>query len=146
MRATIDKVVNVWSNGDVFFSSNLPPAARVIGLDEITGNTIAWKMSVENGGQVVVLGLRWYHAKREHEQMLKTLLKGLGLKQKVDCSNPNVWTSLRTAGARSMLFIMNLLSSPMEAHVDCRPSWSEGILETGKHELGPMSVKTFEIE
>ncbi len=45
-----------------------------------------------------------------------------------------------------MLFILNLLSSPMEARVDCRPSWSEGILETGKHELGPMCVKTFEIE
>jgi beta-galactosidase len=146
VRATIEKVVNVWSNGDVFFSSNLPAGARVIGQDEISGNTIAWKMAVENGGQAIVLGLRWFHAKREHEQMLKVLLKSLGLKQKVECSNPNVWTSLRTAGMRSMLFIMNLLSSPMEAHVDCRPSWSEAILETGKHELGPMSVKTFEIE
>jgi hypothetical protein len=45
-----------------------------------------------------------------------------------------------------MLFIMNLLSSPQEAIVDCRPAWSDGVLVTGKHELGPMSVKTIPIE
>ena len=146
VRATVDKVVNIWNNGDCFITHRLPPGAKVIGTDEISGNPIAWKQTIDKGGQAIVLGLRWYHAKREHEQMLRALLLGLGLKQKVDCSNPNVWTSLRTAGSHSMLFIMNLLSSPMEARVDCRPSWSEGILETGKHELEPMSVETFEIE
>lgn len=155
VRATIAEIVNIWSNGDCFFSRNLPTGAKVIGQDEFTGNTIAWKLSVNgagagaggnNEGQAVILGLRWYQAKREHEQMLKRLLMGLGLRQKVDCSNPNVWTSLRTAGARSMLFVMNLLSSPLEARIDCRPAWSEGILETGQHELGPMSVKVIEIE
>ncbi|GEM_PF-414123 len=146
VRVTIEDVVNIWNNGDIFFGSRLPPNAKVIGHDEVSGNPIAWKQSLEGSGQAIVLGFRWYQAKREHEQMLKALLQALGLKKKVECSNPNVWTSLRTAGSRSMLFIMNLLSSPLEAHVDCRPAWSEGILEMGKHELGPMSVKTIEIE
>ncbi|HEY3341014.1 MAG TPA: beta-galactosidase [Anaerolineae bacterium] len=145
-RITVDRVVNIWNNGDCFLTSRLPAGAKVIGIDEISGSPVAWRQTIDKGGQAIVLGLRWYHAKREHEQMLRALLLSLGVKQKVDCSNPNVWTSLRTSGTRSMLFIMNLLSSPMEARVDCRPSWSEGILETGNHELGPMSVETFEIE
>ena len=145
-RVTIDNVVNIWNNGDIYPSVDLPAGAQVVGQDEISGNPVAWKLAFAGGGQAIVLGFRWYHAKREHEQMLKALLQSLGLKQKVQCSNPNVWTSLRTAGARSMLFIMNLLSSPMEAHIDCRPTWSEGILVTGKHELGPLCVKTVEME
>ena len=145
-RITIDKVVNIWNNGDCFLTTRLPAGAKVIGTDEISGAPVAWKQTIGKDGQAIVLGLRWYHAKREHEQMLRALLLSLGLKQKIDCSNPNVWTSLRTSGAHSMLFIMNLLSSPMEARVDCRPAWSEGILETGSHELAPLTVKTFEIE
>ena len=145
-RVTVDQVVNIWNNGDCFLTTRLPTGAKVLGTDEVSGYPVAWRQTVGKDGQAIVLGLRWYHAKREHEQMLRALLLSLGLKQKIDCSNPNVWTSLRTAGTRSMLFIMNLLSSPMEARVDCRPSWSEGILETGNHELEPMSVKTFEIE
>ncbi|HEY3288922.1 MAG TPA: beta-galactosidase [Anaerolineae bacterium] len=145
-RVTIEKVVNIWNNGELFFGSQLPQSAKVIGHDEFSGQPLAWKQALNGGGQVIVLGLRWYQAKREHEQMLRVLLQTLGLKQKVECSNPNVWTSLRTAGSRSMLFIMNLLSSPQEAIVDCRPAWSDGVLVTGKHELGPMSVKTIPIE
>jgi beta-galactosidase len=145
-RITVERVINIWNNGDCFPTRRLPAGAKVVGTDEVSANPIAWKQSIGKDGQAILLGLRWYHAKREHEQMLRALLLNLGLKQKIDCSNPNVWTSLRTAGTHSMLFIMNLLSSPMEARVDCRPAWSEGILETGNHELGPMSVKTFEIE
>jgi hypothetical protein len=35
----------------------------------------------------------------------------------VRCSNPNVWTSLRTDGENRMVFAMNLLSAPMSAEI-----------------------------
>jgi beta-galactosidase len=144
VRVTVGGVVNVWSNGDVFLSQ--PPAgAQVAGVDEISGKALAWKLATAGGGTALFLGLRWYHAKREHEQMLKALLVELGLEQKVMCSNPNTWTSLRTSGQKSMLFILNLLSSPMEAHIECKPAWSDALLDAGQHELEGVTVKVVEM-
>ena len=94
---------------------------------------------------MIYLGFRWMHAKHEHEQMLRALLNKLGLRQKVICSNPNIWTSLRSKGTKSILFLMNLLSSPMEVEVSCRPSFKTEYVAAGHHRLEPMSVKRVEI-
>jgi hypothetical protein len=93
----------------------------------------------------VWLGLRWSHAKREHELMLRFLLKRLGLLQRVVCSNPNVWTSLRTTGKRSWLYLMNLTSSPMEAHAWVFPTWHFTYFDVGPHSLPPMTVRVVEV-
>jgi hypothetical protein len=82
---------------------------------------------------------------RDHEKMLVNLLSELGLRRRIESDQPNVWYRLRTAGARSMLFAMNLTSAPMEARVRCRPSWSSKWLDTGLHRLKPMQVKCVEI-
>lgn len=145
VRLTIGEAVNVQNNGDVFITSSLPAGAEVVGIEEFSGAAVAWRLQTPGGGKAIFLGLRWIHAMREHEQMLANLLGQLGLRRKVTCSNPNVWTSLRTFGDRSMLFVMNLLTSPMEAVIACRPEWSSGVIETGKHRLEGLSVKTVEL-
>jgi hypothetical protein len=82
---------------------------------------------------------------REHERMLRTLLERLGLTPRVQCDNPNVWTSLRTSGSRSALFLMNLLSAPQTAAVRCRPAWSKEVIDAGRHEMAGMTVKVVEM-
>ena len=94
---------------------------------------------------MLFLGFRWIHAKREHEQMLRALMKRLGTKQRVSCSNSSVWTSLRTKDSKSVLFLMNLLSSPMETDVSCRPGFKNSMVDLGRHRLDAMTVKAIEI-
>ncbi len=138
-------VTNVYNNGAIYYAVDLPRQAEVLGRDELSGHTVAWRCLTPGGGWAIVLGFRWSQAMRDHERMLRGLLQRLRLQQKVVCSNPNVWTSLRAAGAQSMLFILNLLSSSMEAEVRCRPAWSTGMIDTGRHALPPMTVKTVEL-
>jgi len=133
VRLTIAGVENVYANGDLFFYENLPPGIEVIGIDEFTGKPVAWQR-----GQAIVLGLRWFHAMREHERMLSALLSRLGLRQRVACSNPNVWTSLWSDGKKSALFLMNLLSAPQEATVSIDGR------DLGMHRLKAMTVKVVE--
>ena len=133
VRATVAGVENVYSNGDLFFTETLPAGAEVVGIDEFTGTPVAWQR-----GGAIVLGLRWLHAMREHERLLVALLARLGLRQRVTCSNPNVWTSLWSDGEESILFLLNLLSAPQETTVavDGR--------DQGTHRLGAMTVKAVE--
>ena len=142
-RATVDGVVNV-AKRDVFFAE--PPAgATVIGRDEISGRPIAWELRPAGGGQVVLLGLRWQHSNREQAAMLQALARRLGATPRVECSNPNVWTSLRSHEGRSVVFLLNLLSAPMEASVRCRPAGRDAWLDTGAHALEPMSVEVVDL-
>jgi beta-galactosidase len=146
VRVNVLDVTNIWSNGDVYFAHGLPPGAEVIGLDEYSGHPLAWQQATTGGGQFIGLGLRWYQAKREHEQMLKELLQRLDLQATLECSNPNVWATLRTSGGHSALFLLNLLSSPMQATVTCHPAWRNSPYSSGPIDLPPMTVQTIEIE
>ena len=134
-----DGVANVAKTA-VFFTETLPTGAEVVGTDEITGRAIAWEKRLAGGGRVVFLGLRWQHSNNEQAAVLRALLGRLGLEPRVECSSPNVWTSLRSHEGRSVLFLMNLLSAPMEAGVRCRPSGRDWV-DTGTHALAPMTVK-----
>ena len=145
LRLNIAGVDNVCCNGEVFYMESLPDGVAVLGKDERSGKTVCWSVKTEGGGEAMVLGFAWQHAMQEHGRMLKALLELLGLRQKVYCSNPNVWTSLRTVRNRSMLFLMNLLSAPMRVDVKCRPAWSKVAIEAGSHKLPAMSVKTVEL-
>jgi hypothetical protein len=145
VRLTIAGVPNVMANGEVYFSDTVPAGAEVIGVDERSGGVVCWAAKMAGDGEAIFLGFRWAHGMREHERMLSVLLGRLGLRRTVECSNPNVWTSLRSVNGHSMLFMLNLLSSPMEATVRCRPAWAGGMLHTGHHMLAPMSVECVEI-
>lgn len=140
VRLTIGGVVNILNSGDVYVTTGLPTGAEVLGTDELTGRTVAWKIAPAGGGAAIVLGFRWLHAMREHERMLLSLLNTLGVQQRVLCSNPNVWTSLRSDGRGSFLFLLNLLSSPMTARVSCLLP-DRTMIDTGEHNMEAMSVK-----
>ncbi|MGD0224134.1 MAG: beta-galactosidase [Terriglobia bacterium] len=144
-RVTVLDIRNILDNGENYFAAALPAGARTLGQDENTGRVLAWELTTEGGGHVIFLGLRWLHAMHEHSRMLASLLLRLGLRRRVDCPNPNLWTSLRTAGNHSALFIMNLLTSPQEAEMRCRPRGRSGEVDTGVHKLEPMSVKFLEL-
>jgi len=67
------------------------------------------------------------------------------VEEKVRCSNPNVWTSLRTSGPKSLLFAMNLFNAPMEAEIQCRPSWSDHVIALGNRTIPAMTVSEIEV-
>ena len=133
VRVTVTGVENIHNNGNLFLYENLPAGTEIIGTDEFTGRPAAWQM-----GNAIVLGLRWMHGMREHERMLSALLSRLGLRQRVTCSNPNVWTSLWSDGKHSALFLMNLLSAPQQTSVQV-----DGV-DRGTHRLAAMTVKAVE--
>jgi beta-galactosidase len=138
---TVSGVRNIFNNGSVYFTKRVPVGAVVLGEDESTGRVVAWRMNTEGGGNVIFLGMRWNQAMRTHEQLIRTLLNQLGLQQKVTCSNPNLWTSLRSKGSQSSLFLINLFNAPMEADLACQPSHLKKTLNLGHVIVGPMSVK-----
>ena len=142
VRLTIAEVVNVYNTGDVYFLENLPPGARVLGIDENTKRPCAALLPTAGGGTAILLGFRWHHAMREHSAMLRNLLTPLGLRQRLTCTNPNIWATVSAAGSRHVLFLLNLLSSPGETQVQCR--LDTGMFDSGVQKLEPMSVKVIE--
>ncbi len=91
-------------------------------------------------GRAIFLGLSWLHAMHEHHHLLAALLEDLGLHQKVSCTNPNLWTSLWTAGDRSLLFILNLFTGPLEAELRVLPAQRSIPVYLGKRTIPPMTV------
>ncbi len=137
-RINVQQVKNIMS-ADAFYAVNIPPDAMILGKDDVTQNTICYKYSIKNAGTVIFLGINWLHAQQEHINMLSYLLEELGMDQRIICDNPSVWTSLRVSGDKHILFLMNLMSSPMEATVDCK---IEGkLFKAGIHKLKAMEVK-----
>jgi len=143
VRATFGGVANVCYDM-AFFSDAHPAAAEILGWDERTGNALAIQVATEGGGRALILGLAWTHSKAEHNAMLTTLTEHLGWQQRVFCSNPNIWTSLRVAGNQGLLFILNLYSASMEAEV-CYRDAAGKTLSTGTHCLKPMTVELVEV-
>lgn len=140
-RVTVAGVTNVLNNGDVYLMEAVPRGASALGVEEVTGKPMAVQWARTGGGMALWLGMRWFHAMREHEAMLRGVLKPLGIRPRIRCSNPNVWVAVRTAGSRSVVFVMNLLSAPMEADVSCRPEWSRRWIDVGHFRLPAMSVR-----
>ena len=142
-RVTVAGVENILNNGAVYASTLA--GAEVIGTDQSCGATVAWRRKTADAGELIFLGFRWIHAMHEHERMLRALLDTMGLRPKVECGNPNVWTSLLTSGKKSTLFLMNLFSTPVDVEARCRPVWSAGELRTGLRKVRAMSVECVEL-
>ena len=93
---------------------------------------IGYRRNLPAGGQVIVLGFQRTHSMHEHEAMIRNALVSLGMRpQHVESSNPILWTSLRSDGERSMLFVINLLSSPMEGQFCYRHAKTGQFIDTG---------------
>jgi beta-galactosidase len=139
--ANVGPVHNVQNQG-LWQSGIRPEGAVTFATDERSGAEIGWHLTLPGGGQVHWLGVHWMHTQREHAQMVAALLTAMGCGQPVvQCSNDCIWTSLRSDGENSMLFAMNLFSSPREAAIRVRRN--DGThFETGLQKFSPMQVKT----
>ena len=138
VRGPDSDVTNVLKNR-VFYPETVPQGANVVSFDERTGTAIGYEMATPHGGRVIVLGLLWDHRKHEQTAMLQAMMARLGLRQRVACSNPNVWTSLRVSGDHGILFLVNLFTSPMKTTVGYRSS-TEGWVDLGEHTVPAVSV------
>jgi hypothetical protein len=126
-------------------SNTRPDEAITLASEERSGAELGWKLDPPGGGRVIWLGVHWQHGQHEHTRMVKALLNEMGCRAPmVDCSNPCIWTSLRSDGKNSMLFAMNLFSSPQETQLQVRRN-DGSTLEIPHQQFAPMEVKTFEI-
>lgn len=141
-RPTISGVVNVL--GEITMWENLPTSAEVVGVEEKSGKPIGWQLSIPGGGEVLVLGFRWTHAMREHIRMWLAVLSKLDLRPAIQCSNPNIWSTLWVSEGKAVLFLLNLFSSTMEAEINF--TLPDGkVVQTGAHTIGPVTVKIIDI-
>lgn len=145
-RACTKEITNIMNTGALYLSENIPDSATVLGHDENSNLPFAWEIAQEKGGRFIMLGMRWYHSMNEHTMMLSNLMTHCGVESVVKTTNANVWTALRTVGNRSLLFIMNLYSAPMETDITVKPSWSKSEIELGSFNLAPMSVEVKEVQ
>lgn len=129
--------------GEVIYPKEIPYGAEVIGMDLRSNRPFAFKKSFGNGGQAIFLGLSWSHAMREHEMMFRALLSSLGWKQKISCSNPNLWTSMIINEKQAILFVLNLFTSPMTADIDINIEDHKFLLRNLTIE--PITVKPIDI-
>jgi beta-galactosidase len=137
---TVGSVHNILMNGSLWTNTSRPPMAQTIAFEDTTRQELGWMVQMPSGGSVVWLGFDWKHSKHEHTDALRYLLAKLGCEEPlVRCSNPNVWTSLRSDGKNRMLFVMNLLSARMSTDVAIRAN--DGTYSNSVHvELKPMEV------
>lgn len=143
---SVGDVHNILMTGSLWVNESRPSEAQGIAFEETSGTEIGWKADFVRGGKVIWLGFQWSHAKHEHSDMLRCLLAELECdKSMIRCSNPNVWTSIRSNGEKHMLFVMNLLSAKMTANIEVSRKGKDDI-RLANIVLNPMEVKYFEIE
>jgi hypothetical protein len=140
-RMTGRGITNIMNTGALYLSEHIPDSAMVLGYDDNSNLPFLWEIPQNNGGRFIMLGMRWYHSMNEHTMMMNSLMVHCGVEPVVKTTNANVWTALRTVGDKSLLFIMNLYSSPMESGITVKPSWSESEIDLGSFSLAPMSVE-----
>ncbi len=132
-------VRNVFVNGGLFATTARPEDAVPVAVEERGNREIGWRRAYPGGGCATILGLHWKHAKHEHATMLANALTDLGLQRRVQCSNPLIWTALRSDGQRTMLFLLNLFTAPLTTRVSFRDTTGTWI-DTGEHTLPGISV------
>jgi beta-galactosidase len=145
-RISFKTVKNVMSNEVNYVTIQPPAKASIIGEDENNNLPVAWKIETENNGSLIFLGIKWLHQMREHIRMMDEVLTDLGINKVIRCSNQNLFTSLRTNGEKSMLFVMNLYSSPMQGNIEVYSRDGKNMIKNISVDLEPMKVQTIDIE
>ena len=143
-RASFGDIRNVMKD-ELFALDKCPDHAELLGKDEITGNTIAFKIKTAGNGILVWTGISWTARQNEQGRMLSYLLSEIGFKQKVSSNNPNVWITLRSDGKHELLFLMNLFTSKQTVDVSYTDRSGKKIM-FGKVQVEAMTVKTLKDE
>jgi len=136
-------IVNIQHN-DAFIFNPLPEGAEALGWEEWSQQPIAWQRSWDSGGTVIVLGVHWRHKMHEQSDALTTLLSQLHLSRLVSHTNPNVWVSVWANEEKTLVFLLNLFTSPMCTRLQCRTRQGAWV-DLGEHCIPPMTVSTVEL-
>jgi beta-galactosidase len=132
-------------------SSLRPAGAEPVIHDACSGLPIGWEARLDSGGVVLLLERTWVMGRHWDAAMLRQAVERLAAPVTeppygvVACDNPNVWTSLLSDGEHGLLFIMNLFSGPLTCTVRFRHPQTGQWLDTGKHTLPGISVKTLDM-
>lgn len=119
-----------------------PLGSKVIAEERSSGRVAGWETTLPSGGRVVWLGLEWQHQKSEHGKMFRWLMNRMDASPPcVSIDNPNVWGIARRQGTRTVVFLMNLFSSPVTANVEI-----SGRKVLSSFSMRPMSVETIFLE
>ena len=145
-RINFNTVKNVMSNTENFVTVKMPAKAVIIGSDETNHLPVSWELNTEGKGKIIYLGFNWFHQMKEHIKMMDEVLNRLDIKKTLKCSNPNLFTSLRTNGEKTMLFVMNLYTSPMSGEIEIASKDGTSTVKKLTVNLEPMKVQTIEIE
>ncbi len=137
-------VKNFLCSGDLFLPQASPASSwRTVAMEIRSDRPFGWQRDFPGGGGVIMLGLHWKITQQNHARMLGQALASLGLQPRVQCTSPHLWTSLRSDGKRTMLFIMNLFTAPMTASIRYRDPASGKWVETGEHTLPGLTVRAW---
>jgi beta-galactosidase len=144
-RLQIGPVQNVHANGTLWTCEAPVIGSKRVAEDASNNVELGWEKEFPGGGKVIWLGFSWSHTKLEHSAAVKYLLEKLGCSSPVvECSNPNLWTSLRSDGKQNMLFVLNLFTSSMGARIRVKqPDGS--YYDAGEQTLAPMEIKTIHL-
>lgn len=113
-------------------------------VDECTLQTIGWEFTPKAGGTVILLKHQWVAGRHWKNEMLRKALLRLGCEPILNCSNPNVWSSLLIDGEHALLFLINLLTGPLTCTVSVKHPTKKQYWDFGTHTLPGVSVKTIE--
>ncbi len=136
-------IVNI-QHSDAFIFNPPPEGAEILGWEEWSQQPIAWQRSWDSGGAAIVLGVHWRHKMHEQSDALTALLSRLGLRRLVTLTNPNVWVSVWASEEKTLVFLLNLFTSPMCTRLQCRTRQGAWV-DLGEHCISPMTVSTVEL-
>ncbi len=94
-------------------------------------------------GKLLFLGTEFDYMYDSQNLLVTYLLKQLGCVPAVQCSNPNLWTTLWSDGTHGMLFAVNLLSGAQQA--DIRGTIGGTSFELGRVTVPAMCVRPVEL-
>lgn len=84
-------------------------------------------------GRLLFLGTEFDYMYDSQNLLVTYLLGQLGCRPSVQCSNPNLWTTLWSDGTHGMLFAVNLFSGAQQAEI-------RGTIDGASFELGRVTV------
>jgi beta-galactosidase len=144
-RFEIVQSPDVYSMRSYYEWSELPADAVVTARQArelvAKASNVGFRRAFPGGGVLSALGMFWEYAQHAQRHMLKALLADLGWECSVESSNENLWSSLRSDGKCHLLFVLNLLSSPMSSRIRYQNPISGEWVDLREQEVPAMSVR-----
>lgn len=143
-RANVSGITNIRNNG--LFAIHYPEIGNngILGEEETSNQPIAIKQDFENGGRLILLGMKWEYSKWEQSDMIKSLFASLNMTPLIKSDNPNVWFSMLKHEGKAMLFAINLFTDRMTVSAQIKGRGKYNAMKT--FTLEPLSVNYYRLK